>query len=94
MNQLIQSLPYQLTNGQQQAINEIVSDSLTDKTMNTLVQADVGAGKTIVAVCVMNAAVESGYQACLMAPTTVLAEQHYHDLKNSLVMRFVYFALT
>ena len=82
MNQLIQSLPYQLTNGQQQAINKIVSDSLTDKTMNTLVQADVGAGKTIVAVCVMNAAVESGYQACLMAPTTVLAEQHYHDLKN------------
>ncbi|EAZ90875.1 ATP-dependent DNA helicase RecG [Crocosphaera chwakensis] len=73
-------LPFSLTNAQQRVINEILEDLNSVTPMNRLVQGDVGAGKTIVAVFAVLAALQSGYQAALMAPTEVLAEQHYRKL--------------
>ncbi|GAB4527168.1 MAG: ATP-dependent DNA helicase RecG [Pleurocapsa sp.] len=74
-------LPFQLTNAQQRVVREIFQDlSKTDNPMNRLLQGDVGSGKTIVAVFAILAAIQSGYQAALMAPTEVLAEQHYRKL--------------
>ena len=75
-----QQLPFKFTNAQQRVANEILADLAKPEPMNRLVQGDVGAGKTVVAVVAMLAAIESGYQAALMAPTEVLAEQHYHKL--------------
>lgn len=73
-------LPFALTNAQQRVINEILEDLNSSTPMNRLVQGDVGAGKTVVAVFSILAAIQSGYQAALMAPTEVLAEQHYRKL--------------
>lgn len=74
-------LPFVLTNAQQRVIQEIFADlDKSDTPMNRLVQGDVGSGKTIVAVYAILAAIQSGYQAALMAPTEVLAEQHYRKL--------------
>lgn len=73
-------LPFQLTNAQKRVINEILQDLQSSTPMNRLVQGDVGSGKTIVAVFAVLAAIQSGYQAALMAPTEVLAEQHYRKL--------------
>ncbi len=73
-------LPFSLTHAQQRVINEILEDLNSVTPMNRLVQGDVGAGKTIVAVFAILAALQSGYQAALMAPTEVLAEQHYRKL--------------
>ncbi len=73
-------LPFRLTNAQQRVINEILEDLSLPTPMNRLVQGDVGAGKTVVAVFAILAAIQSGYQAALMAPTEVLAEQHYRKL--------------
>jgi ATP-dependent DNA helicase RecG len=74
-------LPFVLTNAQQRVIQEIFKDlDKSDTPMNRLVQGDVGSGKTIVAVYAILAAIQSGYQAALMAPTEVLAEQHYRKL--------------
>ena len=74
-------IPFQLTNAQQRVIAEIFQDlGKTNTPMNRLVQGDVGSGKTIVAVVAILAAIQSGYQAALMAPTEVLAEQHYRKL--------------
>ncbi|MGL5835584.1 MAG: DEAD/DEAH box helicase, partial [Waterburya sp.] len=74
-------LPFVLTNAQQRVIQEIFEDlDKSDTPMNRLVQGDVGSGKTIVAVYAILAAIQSGYQAALMAPTEVLAEQHYRKL--------------
>lgn len=75
-----QILPFALTNAQQRVINDILNDLASPSPMNRLVQGDVGAGKTVVAVVAMLAAIQSGYQAALMAPTEVLAEQHYRKL--------------
>ncbi|HAC65094.1 MAG TPA: DNA helicase RecG, partial [Cyanothece sp. UBA12306] len=75
-----QLLPFSLTNAQQRVINEILEDLSSSNPMNRLVQGDVGAGKTVVAVFSILAAIQSGYQAALMAPTEVLAEQHYRKL--------------
>nr|MDJ0681620.1 ATP-dependent DNA helicase RecG [Xenococcaceae cyanobacterium MO_167.B52] len=75
-------IPFKLTNAQQRVVNEIFGDLQSSKPMNRLVQGDVGAGKTIVAVFAILAAIQSGYQAALMAPTEVLAEQHYRKLVN------------
>ncbi|MGF1541548.1 MAG: ATP-dependent DNA helicase RecG [Pleurocapsa sp.] len=81
IEQFNQILPFQLTDAQQRVINEIFQDlSKSDTPMNRLVQGDVGSGKTIVAVYAILAAIQSGYQAALMAPTEVLAEQHYRKL--------------
>lgn len=75
-----EQLPFELTGAQKRVINEICADLIKDTPMNRLVQGDVGSGKTIVAAAVMLAAVRSGYQAALMAPTEILAKQHYEKL--------------
>ncbi|BCL37296.1 ATP-dependent DNA helicase RecG [Nostoc sp. MS1] len=73
-------LPFQLTGAQQRVLNDILNDLQKTTAMNRLVQGDVGSGKTVVAVVAILAAIQSGYQAALMAPTEVLAEQHYRKL--------------
>ncbi|MEB3308861.1 MAG: ATP-dependent DNA helicase RecG [Snowella sp.] len=73
-------LPFSLTNAQRRVINEILADLELSTPMNRLVQGDVGSGKTVVAVFALLAAIQSGYQGALMAPTEVLAEQHYRKL--------------
>jgi ATP-dependent DNA helicase RecG len=73
-------LPFKLTNAQSRVINDILNDLQKSTPMNRLVQGDVGSGKTVVAVVAILAAIQSGYQAALMAPTEVLSEQHYRKL--------------
>jgi ATP-dependent DNA helicase RecG len=73
-------LPFQLTQAQQRVINDILTDLQKPVPMNRLVQGDVGSGKTVVAVVALLAAIQAGYQGALMAPTEVLAEQHYRKL--------------
>jgi ATP-dependent DNA helicase RecG len=73
---LYRNLPFELTGAQTRAIAEIFADMTAGRRMNRLLQGDVGSGKTIVALFAMLVAVESGYQAALMAPTEILAEQH------------------
>ncbi len=75
-------LPFALTYAQKRVINEISADLRRDIPMNRLVQGDVGSGKTVVAAAVMYAAVRSGFQAAMMAPTEILARQHYENLKK------------
>jgi ATP-dependent DNA helicase RecG len=77
---LYHALPFTLTGAQMRAIAEIFADMTSPKRMNRLLQGDVGSGKTIVALFAMLLAVESGYQAALMAPTEILAEQHARTL--------------
>ena len=72
-----ESLPFDLTNAQKRSVHEIAADMRDEHPMNRLLQGDVGSGKTFVAMCAMLLAVESGSQAALMAPTQILAEQHY-----------------
>lgn len=75
-------LPFTPTNAQKRAIKEIVEDMTGQEPMNRLLQGDVGSGKTIVAVQAMVISVENGYQAALMAPTEILAEQHARNIKH------------
>jgi ATP-dependent DNA helicase RecG len=77
---LLAALPFQLTHAQQRAWREIASDLAAPHPMQRLLQGDVGSGKTIVAALAMLHAVEAGHQAALMAPTEILAEQHYRKL--------------
>lgn len=79
-NNLIAQLPYTLTNAQQMVMNEIFEDMASDKTMQRLIQGDVGCGKTIIAFLAMIDVASHGKQAALMAPTEVLAEQHFHAI--------------
>ena len=72
-------VPFELTAAQKRVVGEIFSDLKGDKPMNRLIQGDVGSGKTIVAFLAMMAAMENGYQAALMAPTEILAEQHFRN---------------
>lgn len=81
---LYKSLPFDLTNDQIKAIREIFEDFQSGKPMNRLLQGDVGSGKTLVAIFTMLAAIDSGYQVAMMAPTELLAEQHYTTIKNML----------
>lgn len=74
---LISELPYQLTEPQRKAYDEMVADMSGKHVMNRLIQGDVGSGKTIIAVLALLNAVEAGFQGALMAPTEVLAKQHY-----------------
>ncbi len=78
------SLPFTLTEAQRKVIAEISSDMERDAPMNRLLQGDVGSGKTAVAVAAILKAGEAGYQSALMAPTEILAEQHYLNLKGPL----------
>ncbi len=73
---LVDKLPFDLTSAQKRVLSEIDGDMLSDRPMNRLLQGDVGSGKTIVALLSILKAVESGYQAVLMVPTEILAEQH------------------
>ena len=81
---LHEQLPYQLTGAQATVLKEIYGDMTSSRRMNRLLQGDVGSGKTVVAVFTMLLAVESGYQAALMAPTELLAEQHLRELTKML----------
>lgn len=78
----IASLPFELTDGQRSSLREIYSDMKSGYQMNRLLQGDVGAGKTVVAIATMLMAIDSGFQATMMAPTEILAEQHYTTLKK------------
>jgi len=78
------ALPYELTNAQIHVTREIVKDMVSDRRMHRLLQGDVGSGKTIVALFAMLLAVENGYQAALMAPTELLAEQHARTFERML----------
>ncbi len=77
IDQFYQQLPFQLTGAQQRVVNEILADLQDPMPMNRLVQGDVGSGKTVVGVVALLAAIQSGWQTAFMAPTEVLAEQHY-----------------
>ena len=77
-------LPFELTNAQKRVIKEIRSDLGSNAQMNRLLQGDVGSGKTIVALMTMLLAIDNGYQACLMAPTEILANQHFMGIKELL----------
>lgn len=77
---LISALPYQLTEAQAKVVEEIRQDLSGPTMMNRLIQGDVGSGKTVIAAIAMAAVVRAGWQACMMAPTEVLAEQHFDKL--------------
>ena len=81
---LLESLPFRLTPAQTRVLQDIRRDLASPHPMNRLIQGDVGSGKTVVAVLAMLLAVGSGYQAALMAPTEILAEQHYRTLQRLL----------
>ncbi len=76
------ALPYELTPAQNRALQQIVADLRTDQPMNRLLQGDVGSGKTVIAAAAMAMTVAAGAQAALMAPTAVLAEQHYQTISS------------
>ena len=78
---LYKSLPFDLTGAQKRVIHEIHDDLKSGHQMNRLLQGDVGSGKTLVALLCCLLAVDNGYQACIMAPTEILANQHYETLK-------------
>lgn len=82
-------LPFELTNAQKRVIKEIRQDTQRGIQMNRLVQGDVGSGKTVVALMIMLLAIDNGFQACLMAPTEILAQQHYLSIKALLGDDFV-----
>ena len=82
INEFTDLLPFDLTNAQKRVYREIEQDMQSDKVMNRLVQGDVGSGKTVVAAMAILKAIKSGYQAVLMAPTSILATQHYNTFKE------------
>lgn len=84
LSQLKDSIPYSLTEAQNRSIREILIDQKKDIPMNRLLQGDVGSGKTIVALIALFNVVENGYQAVFMAPTEILATQHYEEAKKLL----------
>ena len=83
-NYCYRQLPYELTGAQKRVIKEIRRDTVSGKQMNRLLQGDVGSGKTMVAMLSALIAVDNGYQACIMAPTEVLAMQHWRNFERSL----------
>lgn len=82
MNKVRNNLPFQLTNAQNEVLNNAIDYIRTGKRLNALVQGDVGCGKTIIAQLLMIAFASNGYQAAMMAPTQLLAKQHYEDLRK------------
>ncbi len=81
-DEFCRSLPYELTKGQKDTIKEICADMESGKRMNRLIQGDVGSGKTVVGAAAIYKTVMNGYQAVLMAPTEILANQHYETFKE------------
>lgn len=81
---LAQILPFELTKAQKRAVDDVIADVTSGRAMNRLIQGDVGSGKTVVALAAMLLAVENGYQAALMAPTEILAQQHAIVLRRLL----------
>ena len=79
-----QNLPFQLTEAQKRVMHEIRQDLCSARQMNRLLQGDVGSGKTLVALMTMLIALDNGYQACIMAPTEILAEQHLQTIRSFL----------
>jgi len=82
LEKLRQSLPFELTGAQRRVLDELMQDFAAGKPMIRLVQGDVGSGKTVVAALACLPVIESGYQAALMAPTEILAEQHYRNFQQ------------
>lgn len=80
VKKFINNLPFELTNAQKNAIQDILKDLNSTEPMQRLLQGDVGSGKTVVATIMLLAAVENGYQGAIMAPTEILAQQHYNNL--------------
>lgn len=78
----IKNLPFKLTDAQMRAVNEILNDVNSDKPMQRLLQGDVGSGKTVVACIMLLAAIENGFQTAIMAPTEILAQQHFNNFVN------------
>ncbi len=84
IERFVGSLPFPLTDAQQRAIDEILADMRDERAMSRLLQGDVGSGKTVVAAAALLAAVAAGFQGALMAPTEILAEQHFKGLSTFL----------
>ena len=84
VTELIASLPFTLTDDQRGSIDEILHDLTRPYPMNRLLEGDVGSGKTVVAMIAMYVAHLNGFQSVLMAPTQILAEQHYKTIKGFL----------
>ncbi|MCC0783151.1 ATP-dependent DNA helicase RecG [Clostridioides sp. ES-S-0108-01] len=84
LKKIMSALPFKLTKAQNRALDEIIQDMNSEKIMNRLVQGDVGSGKTVVALLALANCVLNGYQGALMAPTEILAGQHYISLTESL----------
>ena len=82
MREFISRFGFDFTEGQKKAVNEIFADLTSARSMNRLLQGDVGSGKTAVALCAIYSAVKSGYQAAMLAPTEILAEQNYNIIKR------------
>lgn len=80
--ELMDNLPFQLTDGQRAVLRDLSTKMLNKQRINALVQGDVGSGKTLVAFLLMVTICENGYQSCLVAPTNILAKQHYEELKE------------
>ena len=83
LDEVLESLPFSLTRAQNRALNEIIDDMCSEKVMNRLVQGDVGSGKTVVALLALAECVFNGYQGALMAPTEILAQQHYESFTET-----------
>ena len=81
-DEFCKSLPFTLTNAQNSVLNEVLADLQTDKCANRLIQGDVGSGKTVIAAAAMYVCAKNGFQAALMAPTEILAAQHFETLKK------------
>lgn len=81
MQQFVHNLPYKMTEDQEKALKEFTDTAASGRRFNTLIQGDVGCGKTVVAIAMMICACENGYQAALMAPREVLAMQHYKEIQ-------------
>lgn len=77
-------MPFELTGAQKRVLKEIRRDVGSGKQMNRLLQGDVGSGKTLVALMSMLIALDNGYQACMMAPTEILANQHFETIRELL----------